>query len=111
VPRAVAVGWGRSGRRGGGWRARGRRSRLAASLERATASGGSGEGAGGQVGPDGGASSTSAGGSSSTRALKCLHAHVAFALAHPEYELGTRIIDELAEPLFPGDACCLDVAG
>ena len=36
--------------------------------------------------------------------LKCLHAHVAFALARPGYELGERILAEL-EPLFP-DACC-----
>jgi uncharacterized protein len=38
--------------------------------------------------------------------LKCLHAHVAFALAHPGYELGERILDEL-EPLWP-DRCCSD---
>ena len=36
--------------------------------------------------------------------LKCLHAHVAFALARPGYELGERILEEL-EPLFP-DECC-----
>jgi uncharacterized protein len=36
--------------------------------------------------------------------LKCLHAHVAFALARPGYELGDRIIAEL-EPLWP-DVCC-----
>jgi hypothetical protein len=36
--------------------------------------------------------------------LKCLHAHVAFALARPGYELGERILGEL-EPLWP-DACC-----
>jgi uncharacterized protein len=36
--------------------------------------------------------------------LKCLHAHVAFALAQPGYELGERILSEL-EPLFP-PACC-----
>jgi uncharacterized protein len=36
--------------------------------------------------------------------LKCLHAHVAFALARPGYELGTRIVREL-EPLWP-DVCC-----
>ena len=38
--------------------------------------------------------------------LKGLHAHVAFALAHPEYELGRRIIGEL-EPLWP-DVCCTE---
>jgi hypothetical protein len=36
--------------------------------------------------------------------LKCLHAHVAFALARPGYELGDRILDELG-PLWP-DVCC-----
>lgn len=36
--------------------------------------------------------------------LKCLHAHVAFALARPGYELGDRILAEL-EPLWPS-ACC-----
>jgi hypothetical protein len=36
--------------------------------------------------------------------LKCLHAHVAFALARPGYELGERILAEL-EPLFP-EVCC-----
>src|SRR5438876_10135695 len=36
--------------------------------------------------------------------LKCLHAHVAFALARPGYELGNRIAAEL-EPLWP-DSCC-----
>jgi hypothetical protein len=36
--------------------------------------------------------------------LKCLHAHVAFALARPGYELGERIIAEL-DPLWPGGCC------
>ncbi len=36
--------------------------------------------------------------------LKCLHAHVAFALARPGYELGEQVIREL-EPLWPG-VCC-----
>ena len=36
--------------------------------------------------------------------LKCLHAHIAFALARPGYELGERIVAEL-EPLWP-DTCC-----
>ena len=38
--------------------------------------------------------------------IKCLHAHAAFALAHPDYELGRRILGEL-EPLWP-DVCCTD---
>ena len=46
------------------------------------------------------------GGSSRTGSLKCLHAHGAFALARPGYELGERILGE-AEPLFPADGCCL----
>ena len=37
--------------------------------------------------------------------LKCLHAHAAFALARPGYELGERILAEL-EPLWPPNACC-----
>ncbi|HEY3018373.1 MAG TPA: DUF501 domain-containing protein [Gaiellaceae bacterium] len=36
--------------------------------------------------------------------LKCLHAHVAFALARPGYELGERIVGEL-EPIWP-PVCC-----
>jgi uncharacterized protein len=36
--------------------------------------------------------------------LKCLHAHVAFALARPGYELGERIVEEL-DPLWPS-VCC-----
>jgi len=36
--------------------------------------------------------------------LKCLHAHVAFALARPGYELGDRVVAEL-EPLWP-EVCC-----
>ena len=38
-------------------------------------------------------------------AVKCLHAHAAFALAEPGYEVGMRILAE-AEPLFPKDGCC-----
>jgi uncharacterized protein len=38
--------------------------------------------------------------------LKCLHAHVAFALARPGYELGDRIMAELG-PLWP-DRCCTE---
>ena len=36
--------------------------------------------------------------------LKCLHAHVAYALARPGYELGERVIAEL-DPLWP-EVCC-----
>ena len=38
------------------------------------------------------------------QSLKCLHAHVAFALAQPGYELGEGILAEL-EPIWPG-VCC-----
>jgi uncharacterized protein len=38
------------------------------------------------------------------RSLKCLHAHVAFALAQPGYDLGEGILAEL-EPIWPG-VCC-----
>jgi hypothetical protein len=37
--------------------------------------------------------------------LKCLHAHAAYALARPRYELGERILAELG-PLWPADECC-----
>ena len=37
--------------------------------------------------------------------LKCLHAHAAFALARPGYELGDRIVAEV-EPLWPSQGCC-----
>jgi hypothetical protein len=43
-----------------------------------------------------------------TGSLKCLHAHVAFALARPGYELGERILAEL-EPLWP-DVCCTEMS-
>ena len=44
------------------------------------------------------------GGSGNPGQLKCLHAHVAFALGRPDYELGERILGEL-EPLWP-EKCC-----
>jgi uncharacterized protein len=56
--------------------------------------------------PDGGTSlELGIGGSSRGGSLKCLHAHVAYALTHPDYELGLRIVAEL-EPLWPADRCC-----
>jgi len=45
------------------------------------------------------------GGSTRSGSLKCLHAHAAFALARPGYELGDRILAEVPS-LWPGDACC-----
>lgn len=63
--------------------------------------------AAGRVGPDAGASlELGIGGSSNPEQLKCLHAHAAFALAHPGYELGERILAEVV-PLWP-EKCCLD---
>jgi hypothetical protein len=61
--------------------------------------------AGGRSGADGGASlGLGIGGSRRPERLKCLHAHTAFALARPGYELGERILAEV-EPLWP-DGCC-----
>ena len=45
------------------------------------------------------------GGSKRSGSLKCLHAHAAFALARPGYELGERILDELGD-LWPDSGCC-----
>ena len=44
-------------------------------------------------------------GTSRDGAVKCLHAHAAFALAEPGYALGRRILDEAA-PLYPAGECC-----
>ena len=61
--------------------------------------------AAGRSGRDGGSSlALGIGGSSGSLGLKCLHAHVAFALARPGYELGERILAEL-DPRWP-ERCC-----
>ena len=61
--------------------------------------------AAGRTGRDGGCSlELGIGGSSRPTGLKCLHAHVAYALARPGYALGDRILAEL-DPLWP-DSCC-----
>jgi hypothetical protein len=44
------------------------------------------------------------GGSTRAGSLKCLHAHAAFALARPGYELGDRILAELPS-LWPVSCC------
>jgi uncharacterized protein len=44
------------------------------------------------------------GGSTRAGSLKCLHAHAAFALARPGYELGDGILAEL--PALWPDSCC-----
>jgi hypothetical protein len=62
--------------------------------------------AAGRTGRDDGASlELGIGGSRSPMKLKCLHAHAAFALANPGYELGDRILAEV-EPVWPEDGCC-----
>jgi hypothetical protein len=67
--------------------------------------------AGGRVGQEGGASlELGIGGAARPEKLKCLHAHAAFALARPGYELGDRILAEI-EPLWPERCCTLDGSG
>jgi hypothetical protein len=46
------------------------------------------------------------GGTTRGESLKCLHAHAAYALAAPGYELGERIVAEV-DPLWPS-RCCTD---
>lgn len=61
--------------------------------------------AAGETGLDKGASLDSGiGGAARTGSLKCLHAHAAFALARPGYELGDRILAEVTPP-WP-ERCC-----
>jgi hypothetical protein len=65
--------------------------------------------AAGRTGRDDGASlELGIGGTQAPEQLKCLHAHAAFALARPGYELGERILAEL-DPVWP-PACCSDTA-
>lgn len=81
---------------------------LAASLERATRDQADARRALalGATGRDGGASlALGIGGSHNPRQLKCLHAHAAYALARPGYELGDRMLAELPR-LWPDDRCC-----
>ncbi len=62
--------------------------------------------AGGRLGRDSGRSlDLGIGGSRSRDHLKCLHAHVAFALARPGYLLGERILGEI-DLVWPGGQCC-----
>jgi len=83
---------------------------LAADLERATEEQRClrRELAGGKIGRDGGSSlELGIGGSANPRRLKCLHAHAAYALAHPGHVLGERVLGEL-EPLWPSGCCSLE---
>jgi hypothetical protein len=55
---------------------------------------------------DGGASlALGIGGTARYGAIKCLHAHAAFALAQRGYVLGDAVLAEAA-PVFPGGGCC-----
>lgn len=86
---------------------------LARSLEEATAEQRAlrRELAGGRVGQEQGASlDLGIGGTANPARLKCLHAHVAFALARPGYELGERILAEVV-PDWPDRCCTLDAPG
>ena len=66
--------------------------------------------AGPAEGADGGKSlDTGIGGSRNPAQLKCLHAHVAYALAQPGYRIGEAILAETVEP-WPRDVCCFPVA-
>jgi uncharacterized protein len=59
------------------------------------------------TGPDEGESlELGIGGARRPERLKCLHAHAAFALARPGYELGNRVLAEIV-PLWPG-TCCME---
>jgi uncharacterized protein len=67
--------------------------------------------AAGRVGREGGASlELGIAGSARPENLKCLHAHAAFALARPGYELGERIVAEI-QPLWPQHCCTLETPG
>ena len=59
---------------------------------------------------DAGASlTTGVGGVDDVRAVKCLHAHVAHALADPGYVVGRAMLDEVADP-WCDDGRCAPVA-
>ena len=63
--------------------------------------------AAGRTGNDDGASlGLGIAGTARPERLKCLHAHAAFALARPGYELGERILEEI-DPLWPRTCCSL----
>jgi uncharacterized protein len=86
---------------------------LSASLERATEDQRAvrRELAAGRMGREGGTSlDLGIGGTSRPERLKCLHAHAAFALARPGYELGERILAEIV-PSWPDRCCSLDSGG
>ncbi len=51
------------------------------------------------------------GGTRDPARLKCLHAHAAFALARPGYELGERVLEEAGERWCPDGRCRHAVPG
>src|SRR5215218_1220933 len=66
--------------------------------------------AGSKTGRDGGSSlELGIGGARRPERLKCLHAHAAFALARPGYELGEAVLAEI-DSLWPG-TCCMSTRG
>jgi hypothetical protein len=61
---------------------------------------------------DGGASlTTGVGGVADLLAVKCLHAHVAHALARPGYALGEAVLAEIAHPWCDDRRCTALVPG
>jgi hypothetical protein len=66
--------------------------------------------AGGGGGEGGASLELGIGGTARPERLKCLHAHVAFALARPGYELGEAILGEI-QPRWPDRCCTLDAPG
>jgi hypothetical protein len=69
--------------------------------------------AAGRRGTDDGRSlETGIGGSGNPTRLKCLHAHVAYALARPGYELGERVLEAIEESdtRWPASRCCTEYA-
>ena len=66
--------------------------------------------AGSKTGRDDGSSlDLGIGGARRPERLKCLHAHAAFALARPGYELGESVLEEIGS-LWPG-TCCMSARG
>lgn len=66
--------------------------------------------AGSKTGRDDGSSlELGIGGARRPERLKCLHAHAAFALARPGYELGESVLAEIAS-LWP-ETCCMTARG
>lgn len=68
--------------------------------------------AAGRCGADAGASlELGIGGSRNPAQLKCLHAHIAFALAQPGYGMGERMLAELGADPWPARCCTSATSG